>query len=104
MQAATKELPSILWDLKVHYHVHKSPILSQIKPVHSIPSHLSKIHFHLTSERSTENDEEDKTLYSTALSFSDHGSRDEPDFRYVRRYLKFVESSHTKYIDVNGLH
>jgi hypothetical protein len=47
--AATQELPSILWNQKVHHHVHKSPplvpVLSQIDPVHTIPSYLSKIYF-----------------------------------------------------------
>jgi hypothetical protein len=47
--AATQELPSILWNPEVHSCVHKShllvPILSQINPIHSIPSYLSKIHF-----------------------------------------------------------
>jgi hypothetical protein len=49
--AATKELHCISWNLKVHYHVHKSPplgpILSQIDSVHTFPIYLSKIHFNI---------------------------------------------------------
>jgi hypothetical protein len=41
--AATQELPSILWNPKVHYRVHKSPalvsILNEIDPIHTIPSY-----------------------------------------------------------------
>jgi hypothetical protein len=50
--AVTQELPSILWNPKVHYRVHKSPplasVLSQIDSV-SIPLHpiSSKIHFNI---------------------------------------------------------
>jgi hypothetical protein len=47
--AAAEELPSILWNPKVHYYVHKSPslvpLLNQMDPVQTIPSYLSKIHF-----------------------------------------------------------
>jgi hypothetical protein len=47
--AATRELPSISWNPRVHYRDHKYPplipILSQIDPVHTIPSYLSKIYY-----------------------------------------------------------
>jgi hypothetical protein len=47
--AAAQKLPSILWNPKIYYRVHKSPplvpILSHINPIHAIPSYLSTFHF-----------------------------------------------------------
>jgi hypothetical protein len=45
--AATQEPPSILWNPKFQYRIHKSspliPILSHINPIHTIPSYKPKI-------------------------------------------------------------
>jgi hypothetical protein len=43
----TQERRNILWNLKGHYHFHKSPplvpILNHTNPVHTAPSHCTKI-------------------------------------------------------------
>jgi hypothetical protein len=53
--AATRELPNILWDPKVHYRAHKRPplvpVLSQINSVYTTLSYLSKIHFNIVAWR-----------------------------------------------------
>ena len=49
--SATKDIPHILWSLKVHYRIHKRPppvpVLSQIDPIHGLPSNFSKVHFNI---------------------------------------------------------
>jgi len=48
---SSQEISHILWNAKVNYHINNCllpvPILNQINPVHSSPSHFCKIHFNV---------------------------------------------------------
>ena len=51
---SSQEIRRILWNPKLHYHVHRSRslfhILSLIKPIHAMPSYFLKTHFNIISD------------------------------------------------------
>jgi len=51
-EADSLQIPHLLWNLKIHYHIQESlpldPILSQKNPVHTLTPYFFKIHFNIT--------------------------------------------------------
>jgi hypothetical protein len=49
--SASQEIPRLLCNLTIHYHVHKSPplvpILSQMKPVHTFSPYIPQLHYNI---------------------------------------------------------
>jgi hypothetical protein len=48
---AGREIPRILWNLKVHYRIHRGtpldPFVSKMNPVHTLTSYFFKINFNI---------------------------------------------------------
>jgi hypothetical protein len=49
--SGSQQIPRLVWNLHVHYHVQKSPspafILIQVYPIETLQTHLSKIRFNI---------------------------------------------------------
>jgi hypothetical protein len=82
--SASQEISLILWNVGVHYRIHKSPppvpILSQLNSVHA-PSHFLKIHFNIILPSTS-------TLYRTIINWEERVS-----YSYCGTVLKLAKSS-----------
>ena len=47
--SVSQEIPCILWNQKVHYRIHNSPIVNNINSVRALTSYFLKIHFKLST-------------------------------------------------------
>jgi len=88
--STSQEIPHILWNPKVHYHVHKCPppvrILSQLDPIHNPTSHFLKIQLIIFLPSS---------LGSPKLSFSLRFPHQNPAYAFPLPHTWYMPSHHS---------
>ena len=86
--AASQEIPHILWNPKVNYLIHKRlspvPILSQLHPVPTTPSHFLKMHLNIILPSTCKNFQR-KKIHGFSLLRNQH----EQSVNYLSK-VKFI--------------